>query len=146
MLTAWRGLQFHDVAAPDAAIPLWSPLIAAAERLGDQSFGQSTSLANPLMYVGLPLPVLLLAGARLSSLGFGRGRHIGRVLLLWSLVPVLLFAYVLLAGQLTFGRLAARLVNNALSNGFFEEFLFRGALQTRLRYLWRPAWAVVVQP
>jgi membrane protease YdiL (CAAX protease family) len=32
-----------------------------------------------------------------------------------------------------------------MQNGFFEEFLFRGALQTRLRKLTTPAWALVLQ-
>jgi membrane protease YdiL (CAAX protease family) len=39
----------------------------------------------------------------------------------------------------------ARLLSNAIQNGFFEEFLFRGALQTRLRRILNPAWAVVIQ-
>ena len=32
-----------------------------------------------------------------------------------------------------------------LQNGFGEEFLFRGALQTRLRALLSPSWAIVIQ-
>ncbi|MFN8513870.1 MAG: CPBP family intramembrane glutamic endopeptidase [Thermomicrobiales bacterium] len=32
-----------------------------------------------------------------------------------------------------------------MNNGFFEEFLFRGALQTRLRALGGPGWALVIQ-
>jgi len=32
-----------------------------------------------------------------------------------------------------------------MNNGFFEEFLFRGALQTRLRALRGPGWALVIQ-
>jgi len=32
-----------------------------------------------------------------------------------------------------------------LQNGFGEEFLYRGALQTRLRALLSPSWAIVIQ-
>ena len=32
-----------------------------------------------------------------------------------------------------------------LQNGFGEEFLFRGAMQTRLRVLLNPSWAIVIQ-
>lgn len=145
LLTAWRGLTFHRAIAPEASIPLWSPLVDALQRMGAEWFGNITYVANPVMYVLLPLLVLLLAGASLRSLGFGRGHRVGRVLLLWCALPVLFFAYFLLAGQLTVERLAGRFLANSLSNGFFEEFLFRGALQTRLRPLVGPSSAVVVQ-
>ena len=36
VLTAWNGLVFHAVVAPDAAIPLWSPFVAWLQRLGGQ--------------------------------------------------------------------------------------------------------------
>jgi len=36
-------------------------------------------------------------------------------------------------------------VGNALQNGFFEEFLFRGALQTRLNKFVQPGWALAIQ-
>ncbi len=145
VLTAWGGLAFHSVLPPDAALPLWSPLTGRLERLGGQWFGNDNYVANPVLYVGLPLLVLLLAGARLPELGFGRGHRVWQVILLWCALPLAYFAYGLLAGQLTVGRLAGRLLSNFMQNGFWEEFLFRGALQTRLQRLWSPAWALVVQ-
>jgi membrane protease YdiL (CAAX protease family) len=145
LLTAWRGLSFHRVLPADASIPLWSPLVDAVQRLGDRWFGNGNYLANPVLYAALPFSVLLLAGARPSSLGFGRGHRVGRVLLLWCALPAVFFAHVLLSGQLTATGLAGRFLSHSLNNGFFEEFLFRGALQTRLRRLWGPGWALVLQ-
>ncbi len=145
VLTAWNGLVFHQVVAPTATIPLWTPLVDALHRLGDRWFGASNYIANPVTYVGLPLLVLLLAGARLPELGFARGHRVGRVLALWCAIPLVYFVVVVAAGQVTVGRALGTFVSNFMQNGFFEEFLFRGALQTRLRRLWGPAWALVGQ-
>lgn len=37
------------------------------------------------------------------------------------------------------------MLSHLLINGFGEEFLFRGALQTRVRALLGPSWAIVIQ-
>ena len=145
VLSGWNGLVFHDAVPAGAAIPLWSPLVDALQRLGGQLFGNDNYIANPVAYGVLPLLALLLAGARPAELGFGRGHRVGWVLLLWCAIPIAFFAYGLLSGQLAPGRLAGRFVSNFMQNGFWEEFLFRGALQTRLRRLWTPGWALVVQ-
>ena len=144
-LTAWRGLGFHQVIGPDATIPLWSPLVDVLQRWGDQWLGNGNFVANPALYVGLPFVLLLLAGARPRDLGFGPGHRVGRVLVLWSVIPGLAFGYTLMSGVLSVGVLAGRLVSNTLNNGFFEEFLFRGALQTRLGGLIGPSSALVLQ-
>ncbi len=143
LLTGWSGLVFHDVVT--GPIPLWTPLVDALGRLGDTWFGFATYVTNPVTYVALPLLVLLLAGAHIRSLGFGHGHRVGRVLLLWGSIPLAFFAVALVSGQLALGRLLGRFVSNFMQNGFWEEFLFRGALQTRLRRLCTPAWAVVIQ-
>jgi membrane protease YdiL (CAAX protease family) len=144
VLAGWNGLVFHGVVAAEAAIPLWTPLMDWLQRLGGQLFGNDNYIANPVAYFVLPLAALLLTGARLPELGFGRGHRVGRVLLLWCALPLALFAVALLAGQVTPARLGARFVSNFMQNGLWEEFLFRGALQTRLRRLWTPGWALVV--
>lgn len=145
VLTGWNGLVFHEAVPAGVSIPLWSPLIDSLQRLGGQWFGNDNYIANPVAYVVIPLLVLLLTGARPAELGFGRGHRVGFVLLLWCAIPLLFFAYGLFAGQLTLGRLAARFLSNFMQNGFWEEFLFRGVVQTRLRRLWTPGWALVVQ-
>jgi hypothetical protein len=117
-LTAWRGLAFHHVVGPGAALPLWSPMVDALQRLGDQWFGNGNYVANPVTYVLLPLPVLLLAGARLAALGFGPGHQVKRVLVLWCAIPLVIFTFALRGGQLTVERLAGRFLSNALNNAF----------------------------
>ena len=144
VLTAWNGMVFHEV--PGAGpLPLWSDLTGALGRAGDGVFGNGNYLANPVTYFVLPLLLLLLLGARPRDLGFVRGHRVGRVILLWAVIPVAFFAFAVATGQLTVTRIANRLVSNFMQNGFWEEFLLRGALQTRLRALLSPEWAIVIQ-
>jgi membrane protease YdiL (CAAX protease family) len=146
-LTAWSGLVFHHVVAEDAGIPGWTLLVEKLQHLGEQWLGEDRGnyLANPVTYTVIPLVVLLLAGARPAGLGFGRGHRVGRTLLLCCAAPFAWFLYAMLTGQLSPARLLGRIASNALQNGFFEEFLFRGVLQTRLRLLAGPGWAIVAQ-
>jgi membrane protease YdiL (CAAX protease family) len=146
-LTAWNNLAFHHVIDGSADIPLWSPLVQWLRDLGEQWFGAGlgTFLANPVTYVALPLVVLLLAGARLPSLGFAKGHRVGRALLICCALPFAWFAFTLVSGQQTIVRLLGTFAANFMQNGFLEEFLFRGVLQTRLRLLAGPGWALVLQ-
>lgn len=142
--------MFHGV-IQHASIPLWTPVIMAFGKLGEKLFSSGIvghsylALANPAQYFLLPLPFLLLLGARFRELGFERGHRTWRVLALWCFVPVVLLILQFALGWLTLGRIGRRLVSNSLQNGFFEEFLFRGALQTRLRSFMSPSWAIVLQ-
>ena len=146
-LTAWNGLAFHKVVDGGTEIPLWTPLVGWLRDLGEQWFGEGlgTFLANPVTYVIIPLVVLLLAGARPSTLGFARGHRVGRALLTCCALPVAWLAFTLVSGQQTIVRLLGIFASNFMQNGFLEEFLFRGVLQTRLRLLAGPGWALVVQ-
>ncbi len=144
-LTGFAGLAFHGVLDARTTIPLWTPLTDALRHAGGRWLGNDNYIANPVTYAVVPLLVLLLAGARLPALGFARGRHVGRVLLVWCTLPALYFVYALVGGQLTVGRLAGRLLSNVMQNGPWEEFLFRGVLQTRLRPLFGAGWALVLQ-
>ena len=148
VITGYQSLMFHGVIR-HASIPLWTPIIRAFGKLGEQLFSPdiagNLALANPAKYFLLPLPILLLLGARFRKLGFERGHRTWRVLALWCFVPVILLISQFALGRLTLGRIGRRLVINSLQNGFFEEFLFRGALQTRLRFFMSPSWAIVLQ-
>jgi membrane protease YdiL (CAAX protease family) len=144
-LTGWRGLMFHNVLPHHISVPLWSPLVDWLERLGDHWFGNGNIVVNPATYTVLPLALLLLAGARSSRLGFAHGHRVWRVIMLWCGFPVFYFAIMIIFGQLTPSQLARRFMSHFMQNGFFEEFLFRGALQTRLRRLWSSDWALVIQ-
>ena len=144
VLTAWNGLVFHEVAGV-GPVPGWSDLSRGLGSIGDGLFGNGNYVANPVAYAVLPLILLLLLGARPRELGFGKGHRVGRVILLWMAIPVGFLAVSIATGQLSVGRVANRLVSNFMQNGFWEEFLLRGALQTRLRLLLTPEWAIVIQ-
>ena len=119
-------------------------MVNAVERFSGQTFGNDNYISNPVQYFVIPVIVLLLLGAKLPDLGFGRGYRVLRVTLIWCIVPVLAIIYLLFSGALL-SWVGQMLFSNSLNNGFFEEFLFRGALQTRLRRLMSPAWALVLQ-
>lgn len=142
-LTAVRGLVFHNVVY--WRVPLWTDLFDTVEAAA-VTYGvpNPNYLSNPLAYFVIPLAGLLLLGARWRTLGFEPGRSVGRVLLLWCALPLLIMAYLVLGGQVALLRAGQAVVSNSLQNGFFEEFLMRGALQTRLARLLPPAWALVI--
>jgi membrane protease YdiL (CAAX protease family) len=149
-ITGYTSLMFHGV-VENHSIPVWSPVIRAISNFGEKFLNNgfvvnpALSVANIAKYFLLPLPLLLLLGARFSQLGFRRGHRTLYVLILWCFVPVGVWIYLLAFGRLSCRILFRRFLMHLLQNGFGEEFLFRGALQTRLRALLSPSWAIVIQ-
>jgi len=149
-ITLYTSLMFHGV-IDTRAIPVWSSIIGVFNRLGEKLLRAdivghpALSMANPVKYFLLPLPFLLFLGTRFSQLGFCRGRRTLSVLALWCLIPIVLWIFQLSFGYLSFRVLGRRWLSNLLQNGFGEEFLFRGALQTRLKALLSSSWAIVIQ-
>ena len=127
------------------SIPIWSGLFNGLLGLGDKlPFGARAAVVDPVLELLLPLALLLLLGARLRELGFGGGYRTGVVLLLWS-VPQLVNLLVLsISGGARPLSLLVVFIRNGFQNGPVEEFLFRGALQTRLSALFGPGWGLVL--
>jgi membrane protease YdiL (CAAX protease family) len=100
-------------------------------------------LINPFLYFVLPLMCLLPLGVRLRELHLGPGWHSWRVMLLWIIPLLLLFLFAEIRGPKS-GPIWAIVIGNIFQNGFFEEFLWRGALMSRLRLLMDDGWAIVL--
>lgn len=132
-------------------IPGWSVLVDGLQALGERTLpaawvgGPGNAVANPVQYFVIPLILLLLLGAHPGEMGLGRSHRAWRVSALWSALPLLTWLALMPNGLLPPNVLARRLIGNSLQNGFFEEFLFRGALQTRLNRLMPPMGALAVQ-
>lgn len=132
LITCFSGLVFHDLIS-GLHYPLW--------------YVHLFPLINPLLYFVLPMILLYFAGARFREVGFGSGWHSWRVIVLYIGVRCIfgvigILSFVTSIYQAVF--LPVVFTSSILQNGFSEEFLFRGALQTRLRWLLSPSWAVVV--
>lgn len=148
LITGYAALGFHHIISASAAeVPFWTPLVrgiveegyALGDNWGALLFG------NPVQYFVLPSLVLLLLGARFRTLGFERGYRSWYVAALWCGIEVGYWLVQLITGGLSWKRLLGRVMSEALQNGFFEEFLFRGALQSRLAGLFSPGWGLVLQ-
>jgi membrane protease YdiL (CAAX protease family) len=120
--------------------PAPAPL-AAVNHYAD---GLPVYLRDPLLYFALPALALAATGAGRRALGLARGWRAWRVAALWGIVPLYVVALALAAGAATPAGLLASLIGNALRNGFFEEFLWRGAILTRLRGVVGTGWAITL--
>jgi len=149
-ITLYTSLTFHGIVEL-RPIPIWFPIIGAFSRLGERVFSNDVvlnpalAMVNPVKYILLPLPILLLLGARFRELGFCRGHRSLSVVALWCSIPASVLICSLARGRLSSIELIRRLLSHMLINGFGEEFLIRGALQTRLRALFGTSWAIIIQ-
>lgn len=151
LLTGYRGFVFNMQPARSINIPVWSWFGDWFSNLGGQYLSglvdHSPGLAasNFAGYFLIPFILLLLLGTRASNLGFGKGHRVWQVVALWVSIPIIFFIINILNGSATFIQLARMFFGNLLRNGFSEEFLFRGALQTRLKQWINSDWALVLQ-
>lgn len=150
LFATYRGIVFNVFGA--FRIPLLYPLARwSANFFGRQVaiFGQTVQIpgnliATPVLYFLIPVALLLLLGASWRELGLGRGYRNWRVTLFLSFLPLVALVIFLVTAATSLVTLVFRLIGNTFQNGFFEEFLFRGALMTRLSYLIRGDWGLVL--
>lgn len=142
LFTAYRGMMFHHTAGGWLAqLPAVSSLTNVVNSV-PKPF--TTMAMNPILYVVLPVIALRLLRADWRELGFRRGYRSWAVIACWGILPVAVILLTLLGGQMSLRMVALSLLSNSLNNGFFEEFLFRGALLTRLSRLWGSDWGIVL--
>lgn len=150
-ITAYSGYLFNMRPGQPTNIPLWSTAVNFFGSLGAQYLGplvdNSPALAgaNPTKYVFIPLVFLLLSGARISGLGFRRGHRVWQITILWAAIPVIFLSVQIISGATSLFHLFRVFIGHFLKNGFSEEFLFRGAFQTRLRLFMKTDWTLVIQ-
>ena len=151
LLTGYRGYIFNMMPGRSAQIPVWSWFAGWFETLGERyltnlvDHSPGTTAVNFAGYFLIPLILLMLLGARLPELGLGKGYRVWQVVAFWVSIPIIFFIINILNGSTTPIQLARMFFGNLLRNGFSEEFLFRGALQTRLKHWMSSDWALVIQ-
>lgn len=138
----YRDVVFNMPGTPH--VPLLYPLASWTINFLGPGNDFANWIAVPVLLFAIPLIVLLLLGARWSEIGLGRGYHVLRVTLLWCILPIIGLALFPMLGIASFGQIGIQIANNFFQNGFFEEFLFRGALMTRLCRLLRTDWGLVL--
>jgi membrane protease YdiL (CAAX protease family) len=127
-----------------ATIPVWTGLLSAVYNVQALLGIPPNELAVPLIYFVGPFAALLLLSARPGELGFARGYRAWRVAVLWSVLPLVLVLIAFAQGQWTLPSLLRRTIQTTLNSGPFEEFLFRGALMTRLARVLGNSWGIVL--
>ena len=125
-------------------VPMWTSLVTLLYDLERSIHVPVNCLVNPTLYFVLPCGLLLALGARWHEMGFRRGFQTWRVAALWSSLPLLFAVIGLVRRQTTLNYLLVRAIRTTLTSGPFEEFLFRGALQTRLSQMFDNAWAITL--
>ena len=129
LLSGWISLRFHLARGWDLGKLVEG--FPGRDWVGSPYF---FAVFNPLCYCILPL-VFIVPLTGFHHLGLGRGHRVFWVTLLWCAIPLIAVGVFLVTGSLTVTFLARMIISNTLQNGPFEEFLFRGALQSRLKIL-----------
>ncbi len=89
---------------------------------------------------------LRLLGVPARTMGLARpSRGSGRVALFWIGLALLFVGAETVTGHQRITGIIRLIVRNVFQNGFSEEFLFRGALLSRLRAFFRIEWALLGQ-
>lgn len=135
---------FSDEFTP---IPILSDLAALANTMAGRLLGETHRWVgyNWLGQVILPACVLLLLGSGPRQFGFRRGRNTIKILGIWLTIPFISLGYMLLTGVFTPTSAMTLFVSLLIGNAFLEEFLYRGALQTRLMRWAGTQWALILQ-
>lgn len=148
VLTGYRGMVFNRALPPGLdTMPVWTPLVNALDNFWGHIFVKPANPfwgTNPTLYVIVPGLCLLALGARWRSLGFARGHRWWLIALLWGSTKIIGIGISLVTGSYGLLTLLHYLVSNLLQNGFSEEFLWRGAVLTRLKPLVGTTWAAVL--
>ncbi len=92
--------------------------------------------------VVIPLVVVVLLGANLRELGFGRGYHSWRVTGALALVFLLVTGVLFLGGWAAPGTLLLNAILSFFTAGLPEETLVRGIFMTRLCRLFGTPWGI----
>ena len=138
-LLDWKRLLPHVL----TAVPAWTWFY---DHLGRAEFHLALPpgfLTTPVIYGVLPLVLTLALGARPRELGLGRGYRAWRVTAVWCALPAVVILVQLATGRSVVA-LLRRLLTVAMTSGPWEEFLYRGALLTRVAGLWGAGWGIVL--
>jgi len=144
-LTGFGALSSHGIDfAPE--IPLWAHLLQWTNRVGSVLGVGGNQATNFITYALVPGAIVLVLRATLSEIGFARfGRGWFPLACLWLVLPAIGWVVALVWFHATVGFMIWQLLRNFLSNGFSEEFLWRGLLFTRLRAWLSDEWAAFLQ-
>ncbi|MFQ3535753.1 MAG: CPBP family glutamic-type intramembrane protease [Aggregatilineales bacterium] len=131
-------------------VPLWSEVIGIFRGIGRAYFSPAlledgaATLGNFGALFVIPALLLMALGARWHELGTAKGHRSGQVALLWCALPAVFILLALWARAVSLPVVLRSLLTSAFY-AFSAEFLFRGALQTRLLRLLAPRWALLLQ-
>ncbi len=149
LLVACFSFTGHELLA---LVGLAPPMVADIPAWAQLEFALEPNVTGSLLYYGsyVVAPTLLGAlafalfvlGARPRQLGIAHGYHAWRQALLWSFAPLALF---LTGRMLAHPQMAAfQLLVSLFVTAPLQEFLFRGALLTRLSRVLSNGWALAI--
>lgn len=138
-LLDWRGLLPRVL----ATVPGWTWFYDQLGRTEGRFAIPPGYLTTPVIYGVLPLALTMALGARPRELGLGRGYRAWRVTAAWCALPVAALVVQVATGR-SLAALLRRLITVTMTSGPWEEFLYRGALLTRLTCLLGAGWGIAL--
>jgi membrane protease YdiL (CAAX protease family) len=132
-------------------VPLWTEALNIFRGIG-KAYLSPHLIRAPEKTLGdlgahffIPLSLLLMLGVRWREFGIDRlGHRTGQIALIWCALPSAFILLALWARATTLPIVLRSLLTSALY-AFGTEFLFRGALQTRLLRLFSLRWTLLIQ-